>query len=93
MWRLPPRGRAGVQTIETDRLLVKISFSPMEVTQWLNNHDNHQWDEATMSFQVRGPTHDNPAEIETIYSFVRPYPAYRDTTNKYNALEEDNRFP
>jgi hypothetical protein len=77
MWRLPPRGRAGVQTIVTDRLLVKSNLSPAEVTQWLWYHDKHHWGAASMAYHVRGPTHDNPAEIETIDSFVRPYPANR----------------
>jgi hypothetical protein len=75
MWRLPPQGRAGVKTIGTDRLLVKSSYSPTEVKQWLNDHDKHPWDEASMSYQVRGPTHDKPAEIDTINSFVLPVPS------------------
>jgi hypothetical protein len=35
------------------------------------------------------PTHDNPAEVETIYFFVRPYPADRAPMNKYSTLDED----
>jgi hypothetical protein len=93
VWRLPPRGRAGVQTIGTDRMLVKSNFSPAEVTQRLRDHDNHPWGAASMSYQVRGPTHDNPAEIETIDSFVRPYPANRVAMNKSIALDEDNPTP
>jgi hypothetical protein len=38
---------------------------------------------------VRGPTHDNPAEIETIDSIVCPYPANRVPMNKSIALDED----
>jgi hypothetical protein len=72
MWWLPRRGRAGVQTVGTDRLLLKSRFSPMEVAQWLHYHDTHPWDEVSISYQVRGPTHENPAEIETLDSFVRP---------------------
>jgi hypothetical protein len=72
MWRLPPRGRAGVQTIGTERLLVKSNLSPAEVTQGLRYHDNHPWGASSMSYQVRGPTHDNPAEIETIDSSCAP---------------------
>jgi hypothetical protein len=30
-----------VKTIGIDRLLVKSSLSPMEVAQWLNDHDKH----------------------------------------------------
>jgi hypothetical protein len=41
MWRLPQRGRSGVQTIGTDSLLRKSSFSPTGVAQWLIDHDNH----------------------------------------------------
>jgi hypothetical protein len=89
MWRLPPRGRAGVQTIGIDRLLVKSSFSPTEVAQWLNDHDNYPWGEVSMSYQVRGPTHERPAEIETLDSFLRPYPADRAPMNKSIALYED----
>jgi hypothetical protein len=60
-----------VQTIGTDHLLVTSNLSPTEVTQWLNDPD-HPWDEASMSYQVRGPTHDNPAEIESIESLCVP---------------------
>jgi hypothetical protein len=71
MRRLPQRGRAGLQTIGTDRLLRKSSISPTEVAQWLIDHDNHPWDKTSMSYQVRWPTLDTPAEVETINSFVR----------------------
>jgi hypothetical protein len=93
MWRLPQRGRAGVQTIGTDRLLRKSSFSPTEVSQWLIDHDNHPWDKTSMSYQVRGPTHDTPAEVETINSFVRRYPADRVFMNTSIALDEDTPIP
>jgi hypothetical protein len=46
-----------------------------------------------MSFQVRGRTHDNPAEIETIYSFVSPYPADWAPMNKSMTVDEENRMP
>ena len=93
MWRLPRRVRAGVQTIWTDRLLQKSSFSPTEVAQWLIDHDNHPWDKTSMSYQVRGPTHDTPAEVETISSFVRRYPEYRVVMNTSIALDEDTPLP
>jgi hypothetical protein len=66
-----------VQTIGTDRLLRKSSFSPTEVAQWLIDHDNHPLDKTSMSYKVRGPNRDTPAEVETINSFVRRYPADR----------------
>jgi hypothetical protein len=93
MWRLPQRGRAGVQTIGTDRLLRRSSFSPTEVAQWLIDHDNHPWDKTSMSYQVRGPTRDTPAEVETINSFVRRYPAERPFMNTSIALDEDPPMP
>jgi hypothetical protein len=93
MWRLPPRGRAGVQTIGTDRLLVKRTLSPAEFTKSLKDHDNHPWGAVSMSYQVRGPTHDNSAEIETIDSFLRPYPANLVPMNKSIALDEDTPTP
>jgi hypothetical protein len=93
MWRLPPQGRAGVQTIGIDRLLVKSSLSPTEVAQWLNDHDIHPWGQVSMSYQVRGPTHENPAEIETLDSFASPYPADRAPMNTSIALNEDTRRP
>jgi hypothetical protein len=42
-----------------------------------------------MSYQVRGSTHDNPAEIETIDSSVRPYPVNRVPMKNSIALDED----
>jgi hypothetical protein len=93
MWRLPRRERAGVQTIGTDRLLRKSSFSPTEVAQWLIDHDNHPWDKTSMSYHVRRPTHDTPAEVETINSFVRRYPADRVFMNTSIALDEDLPMP
>jgi hypothetical protein len=88
-----PTRTSGRATIGTDRLLVKSNFSPAEVTQWLRDHDNHPWGAASMSYQVRGPTHDNHAEIETIYSFVRPYPTNRVPMNNSIALDEDTPTP
>jgi hypothetical protein len=41
---------------------------------------------------VRGPDHDNPAEIETIDSFVRPYPA-NILMNNPIALDKDTPTP
>jgi hypothetical protein len=73
MWRLPLRGRAGVTTMGVDKLLYKSSLSPSEVEKWLTDHDTHQWDATLMPYEVRGPGQDNPAEIETIQSFVRIY--------------------
>jgi hypothetical protein len=74
-------------------MLVKSKFSPAEVAQWLRDHDNHHWGVASMSYQVRGPTHDNPAEIETIDSFVRPYPANWVPMKKSISLGEDTPTP
>jgi hypothetical protein len=74
MWRLPLRGRAVVTTMGVDKLLYKSSLSPSEVEKWLKDHDTHQRDATLMPYKVRGPAQDNPAEIETIQSFVRIYP-------------------
>jgi hypothetical protein len=82
-----------VQTIWTDRLLVRFSLPPMKVTQWINDNENHPWDESSMSYPVREPTHDNTAEIETINSFVRPYPTNLAPMNKPIALDEDKSTP
>jgi hypothetical protein len=84
-----------VKTIGTDRLFVKSNLSPAEVTRWLKDHDSHPWGAASMSYQMRGPTHDNPAEIETIDSFVRLYPANRAPMNMKRpiALDEDTPTP
>jgi hypothetical protein len=46
-----------------------------------------------MSYQVRGPTHDTPAEVERINSFVRRYPADRVFMNTSIALDEDPPIP
>jgi hypothetical protein len=78
-----------VQTIGTDRLLRKSIFSPTEVAQWLIDHDNHPSEKTSMSYQVRGPTLDTPAEVETINSFVRRYPADRALMNTSITLDED----
>jgi hypothetical protein len=82
-----------VQTIGIDRLLVKSSFSPTEVAQWLNDHDSHPWGEVSMSYQVRGPNHENPADIEALDSFMRPHPADRAPMNTSIALDGDTRRP
>jgi hypothetical protein len=74
MWPLPLRDRAGVTTMGVDNLLYKSSLSPSEVEKWLTDHGTHRWDATLMSYKVRGPAQDNPAEIETIQSFVRIYP-------------------
>jgi hypothetical protein len=73
----------------TDRLLRKSSFPPTEAAQWLIDHDNHPWDKTSMSYQVRGPTHDTPAEVKTIKSFLRRYPADRVFMNTSIDLDED----
>jgi hypothetical protein len=73
----------------TDRLLRKSSFPPTEAAQWLIDHDNHPWDKTSMSYQVRGPTHDTPAEVKTINSFLRRYPADRVFMNTSIDLDED----
>jgi hypothetical protein len=84
-----------VQTIGTDRLLVRSNLSPADVTQWIKDHENHPWVAASKTYQVRGPTHDNTAEIETIDSFARPYPADRAPMNMNRpiALDEDTTTP
>jgi hypothetical protein len=82
-----------VQPVGTDRLLRKSSFPPTEVAQWLIDHENHPWDKTSMSYQVREPTHDTPAEVETINSFVRRYPADRVFVNTSIALDEDPPMP
>ena len=46
-----------------------------------------------MSYQVRGPTHEDPAEKETINYFVRSYPADWALMNKPIALDENTRRP
>jgi hypothetical protein len=46
-----------------------------------------------MLYLVRGPTHEIPAEIETLDSFVRPYPADRTPMNTSIALDEDTPTP
>mgnify|MGYP003487330500 FL=1 len=74
MWRLPLRGRVGVTTMGVAKLLYKSSLSPSEVEKWLSEHDTYDWGATLMPYQVRGPAQDNPAEIETIQSFVRIYP-------------------
>jgi hypothetical protein len=82
-----------VQTIGTHRLLRKSIFSPTEVLQRLIDHDNQPWDKTSMSYQVRGPTRDTTAEVETINSFVRRYPADRAFMNTTIALDEDPPMP
>jgi hypothetical protein len=82
-----------VQTIGTDRLLRKSSFSPTEVAQWLIDHDNHPWDKTSMSYQVRGPTRDTPAGVETMDSFVHRYPAERAFMNTSISLDEEPPMP
>jgi hypothetical protein len=82
-----------VQTIGIDRLLRKSSFSPTEVAQWLIAHDNHPWAKTSMSYQVRGPTHDTPAGVKTINSFVRHDPVDRAFMNTSIALDEDPPMP
>jgi hypothetical protein len=37
-----------VQTIGTDRLLVRSNLSSAEITQWLRDHDNHPWGVASV---------------------------------------------
>ena len=74
MWRLPERGRAGVTQMGVDRLLYKSSVSPSEVDQWLADHDAYNWGATLMSYQIRGPAQDKPAETEAVQSFVRVYP-------------------
>jgi hypothetical protein len=74
MWRLPLSGRAGVTTMGVCKLLYKSCLPPSEVGQWLSDHDAYNWDATLMPYKVRRPAQDNPAEIETIQSFVRIYP-------------------
>jgi hypothetical protein len=46
-----------------------------------------------MSYQVRGPTHDTTAEVETINSLVRRYPADRVFMDTSIALDGDPLMP
>jgi hypothetical protein len=73
VWRLTLRGREGVTTMGVYKLRYKSSLSPSEVEKWLTDHDTHPWDATLMPCKVRGPAQDDPAEIETIQSFVRIY--------------------
>jgi hypothetical protein len=73
MWRLSPRIRRTLTTLEVETLLHYFPYSKVDIRSWIQAHEQHPWDRHKQTFRIRGPIRNFPAAVEERTEFVGPY--------------------